>query len=147
MEVLLEYRTLLFAGDGRVYRAWACGGEARDGTGRWHDWIKFSPLEDGPPIHSARETTQPDRTCTLYWSAELTPVYLEGALGRALRLAGFRSATRASRPVAAASNRGGGLLPRAPGISPATSAIAAAPRLDLTQFDRRFLKSLVIAAG
>jgi hypothetical protein len=145
VEVLLEYRPLLVASDGRVYRARACGGEARDGTGRWHGWITFSPLEDGPPIRSARETTQPDRTSTLYWSTGLTPVYLEGALGRALRVAGVRSGTRASRRVATPSNSGGGLSPRASGISPATSAIAAGPCLDITPFDRRFLKALVIA--
>ena len=36
------------------------------------------------PIRSGRETTQPNRTDTAYWATGLTPVYLEGALTRAL---------------------------------------------------------------
>jgi hypothetical protein len=35
-------------------------------------------------VRSGRETTQPNRTDTVYWATGLTPVYLEGALRRAL---------------------------------------------------------------
>ena len=35
-------------------------------------------------IRSGRETTQPNRQDTAYWATGLTPVYLEGALERAL---------------------------------------------------------------
>jgi hypothetical protein len=113
-EVLLEYDRLLFGDDGRTYRARAWGGEAHDGTHRWHGWIEFLPLEGGSPVRTARETTQPDRTCTVYWSTGLTRVYLEGALERALRLA---------------------------------DAIRTNSLIELTSFDRWFLKSLVIAPG
>src|SRR6267142_4762708 len=90
-EVFLEYDALLSVDAGRAYRARVCGGEARDGTNRWHGWIEFWPQGEGSPVRTARETTQPDRTCTVYWSTGLTQVYLEGALGRALRLVRMRS--------------------------------------------------------
>ena len=83
-EVFLEYDALLSVDDRRAYRARACGGEARDGTNRWQGWIEFLPQGEGSPVRTARETTQPDRTCTVYWSMGLTHVYLEGALERAL---------------------------------------------------------------
>ena len=85
-EVFLEYDALLSVDDRRAYRARACGGEARDGTNRWHGWIEFWPQGEGSRVRTARETTQPDRACTVYWSTGLTQVYLEGALGRALSL-------------------------------------------------------------
>jgi hypothetical protein len=95
MEVFFEYETPLFVANGWAYRARACGGEAHDGTDGWHGWIEFLPIEEGWPVRTARETTQPDRTCTVYWSTGLTPVYLEGALERALSLVGVRSAAGA----------------------------------------------------
>ena len=53
----------------------------------WQGWIEFDPL-NGPAgrdtLRSPRETTQPNRTDTEYWATGLTPVYLEGALRRAL---------------------------------------------------------------
>jgi hypothetical protein len=85
-QVFLEYDVLLSMEDGRAYRARACGGEARDGTRRWYGWIEFLPQGEGAPVRTAWETTQPDKTCTVYWSTGLTPVYLQGALERALRL-------------------------------------------------------------
>ena len=36
------------------------------------------------PVRSSRETTQPNRHDTIYWATGLTPVFLEGALDRAL---------------------------------------------------------------
>ena len=60
----------------------ACGGAATDGL--WHGWVEFIPVEGGAPIRSPRETTQPNRADTEYWATGLTPVYLEGALQRAL---------------------------------------------------------------
>jgi len=51
----------------------------------WQGWIEFLPVDDsGLPLRSPRETTQPNRTDTHYWATGLTPIYLEGALKRAL---------------------------------------------------------------
>lgn len=83
-EVLLEFQTLVFAPDGTAYRARACAAEACDGTCLWHGWIEFVPAGGGATIRTPRETSQPNRTDTEYWATGLTPVYLEGALQRAL---------------------------------------------------------------
>jgi transitional endoplasmic reticulum ATPase len=83
-EVLVEFEELVFGREGSAYHARACGGKAGDGTRRWHGWIEFAPVPRGPVIRTPRETTQPDRANTARWASGLTPVYLEGALARAL---------------------------------------------------------------
>jgi hypothetical protein len=82
-ELLLEYPDAVTSGAGKNYTARACGSEMSGGT--WQGWIEFVPLGEGEPVRSARETTQPNRQDTLYWATGLTPVYLQGALRRALR--------------------------------------------------------------
>lgn len=70
------------APDGTLHEARACGSEMPGGS--WQGWLEFVPLGGGPPVHTPRETTQPNRVDTEYWATGLTPVYLEGALRRAL---------------------------------------------------------------
>ena len=79
-EVLVSFNDPI-NGDGVTYLARACGREMDDG--RWEGWIEFEG-DDGSVVRSGRETTQPNRTDTAYWATGLTPVYLEGALARAL---------------------------------------------------------------
>lgn len=86
MEVLLEFQIPVFATDGTAYGARACGGEAGDGTSRWHGWIEFVPVGGGATVRTPRETTQRNRADTAYWASGLTARYLEGALQRALHL-------------------------------------------------------------
>jgi hypothetical protein len=81
-EVLVEFSEIVGAGDSGAHVARACGGEAPDG--KWQGWIEFTPVDGGPPLRTGRETTQPNRKDTIYWATGLTPVYLEGALERAL---------------------------------------------------------------
>jgi hypothetical protein len=86
-ETLLEFQTPIAASNGVVYRARACGGEMPGGT--WQGWIEFVPIAaadaaDAAPVRTARETTQPNLRGLEYWATGLTPVYLEGALSRAL---------------------------------------------------------------
>lgn len=81
-EVLVEFSDPISDSDGITYRARACGSES--GNGQWQGWIEFAPMDGGEPIRSGRETTQPNRTDTLYWATGLTYIYLEGALQRAL---------------------------------------------------------------
>ena len=81
-ETLLQYQAMVVGPDGTRYEARACGGPMPGGT--WQGWIEFAPLGGGEPVRSARETTQPNRADTEYWATGLTPVYLEGALRRAL---------------------------------------------------------------
>lgn len=81
-EVLVEYSDPVTSKEGRTFIARACGAELDDS--RWQGWIEFVPFDGGRPIRSGRETTQPNRTDTVYWATGLTPVYLEGSLDRAL---------------------------------------------------------------
>jgi hypothetical protein len=81
-EVFVEFAEPVVAKDGSAYVARACGAPADHSL--WHGWIEFVPVDGGEPIRSSRETTQPNRVDTAYWATGLTPVYLEGALERAL---------------------------------------------------------------
>jgi hypothetical protein len=81
-DTLLVYQLPVAAPDGTLYEARACGSDMEGGG--WQGWLEFLPLAGGPPVRSPRETTQPNRVDTEYWATGLTPVYLEGALTRAL---------------------------------------------------------------
>lgn len=81
-ETLLVFQSPVIAPDGTPHEARACG-SAMDGGG-WQGWLEFVPLAGGAPVRGPRETTQPNRVDTEYWATGLTPVYLEGALSRAL---------------------------------------------------------------
>lgn len=82
-EVLVEFPDTISTEEGTQYVARACGRPESDGL--WHGWIEFLPVHGADPIRSPRETTQPNRTDAVYWATGLTPVYLEGALHRALK--------------------------------------------------------------
>lgn len=90
-EVFVEFSELVSAKNGAKYTARACGGE--HDRGHWQGWLEFVPVAGGEVVRSARETTQPNRTDTEYWATGLTPVFLEGALDRALN-----PVVRAERP-------------------------------------------------
>src|SRR5688572_23491029 len=83
-EVLLEYDTIVASSDGSRWAACACG---RPGEGNmWDGWIEFVPLDAGwKAVRSRRETTQPSREALVYWATGITPLYLRGALTRALQ--------------------------------------------------------------
>jgi hypothetical protein len=81
-ETLLRYQHPVAGPNGILYEARACGSPMQGGT--WQGWIEFVPLDGGEPIRSGRETTQPNRVDTAYWATGVSPVYLEGALKRAL---------------------------------------------------------------
>jgi hypothetical protein len=81
-EVFVEFAEPVVARNGDAFIARACGGQAD--FGRWQGWLEFVPVDGGEIVRSSRETTQPNREDTAYWATGLTPVYLEGALERAL---------------------------------------------------------------
>jgi hypothetical protein len=85
-ETLVQLTTEITSPEGTKYEARACGAPMSDGS--WQGWIEFVPIHGGVPVRTPRETTQPNRTDTQYWGTGLTPVYLEGALARALRKPG-----------------------------------------------------------
>ena len=69
----------------RTYRPRLYGELQADGS--WGGWIVFFPLDRSPAVATDRETTQRTFESLAVWAAGLTPVYLEGALVRALDLA------------------------------------------------------------
>jgi hypothetical protein len=81
-EVLITFSEPVQSGSGETFIARACAGPTD--SGMWEGWIEFLPVSGGEPIVSGRETTQPNRADAAYWATGLAPVYLEGALTRAL---------------------------------------------------------------
>jgi hypothetical protein len=77
-----RFSTPLSLGD-RVYlvEAW---GERPDGH-LWEGWIEFVPTDGGPVLATARETSQGTLEALAYWATGLQPVYLDGALARAIQ--------------------------------------------------------------
>jgi hypothetical protein len=104
-EVLITFSEPIQSKAGDVYIARACGAPTSAGT--WEGWVEFVPAGGGEPIQSGRETTQPNRTDAVYWASGLAPIYLEGALERALRPA-------VKAPLAAAEDVPATPIPRAP---------------------------------
>jgi hypothetical protein len=96
-EVFVEFTEPVVAENGAAYMARACGRETDNGM--WQGWVEFVPVDGGEAIRSGRETTQPNRQDTAYWATGLTPVYLEGALDRALNPLSVAPSTRAPEPV------------------------------------------------
>ena len=96
-EVLLAFEEPVLSRNGSVYIARACGGETDDG--RWQGWIEFEAIGGEETFRTPRETTQPNRTDTEYWATGLTPVYLEGALERALRPARVTQVEEPDKPA------------------------------------------------
>ena len=88
-EVLARFREPVVDQERRQYRAQACGAPKPDGL--WEGWIEFVPLDGGPAVRSPRETTQPNGRDAAYWASGLTPIYLEGALSRALNPTVYRA--------------------------------------------------------
>jgi hypothetical protein len=68
------------------YRPRAYGDPQPEGT--WDGWLVFFPLGGGTAIAPpCPESTRSTVAALAVWAAGLTPVYLEGALARALRTA------------------------------------------------------------
>jgi hypothetical protein len=81
-QLLLIYETPLQLDDDVTFIAEAWGREREDGT--WEGWLEFASGRGAAVLHSPRETTQPNLAALQYWASGLTPVYLAGALERAL---------------------------------------------------------------
>jgi hypothetical protein len=61
-------------------------GERRD-DGLWEGWIEFVPSDGGPVLGTGRETSQSNLEGLTYWATGLEPIYLDGALARAIEKA------------------------------------------------------------
>jgi hypothetical protein len=98
MQFIHRNKTLVIAPDATMYMSVVLG-QAR-GDGALEGYLCFETARSRPPFRSfltGRETTQPSRSALEYWATGLEPVYLEGALGRALEslVPGCRPAVRA----------------------------------------------------
>src|SRR5207247_38998 len=83
-DLLHEFTTEVGDEDGHPYLARAMGRQ-RKGATVWEGWLEFSPRGGGGIVRkSPIETTQPNREALVYWASGLEPVYLEGALERAI---------------------------------------------------------------
>jgi hypothetical protein len=81
-EVLVAFAEPVSNGTGR-YAARAVTRQAEDGM--WQGWIEFESLDDPRTVVVGPvESTQPEHEHVRYWATGLTPVFLEGALSRAL---------------------------------------------------------------
>jgi hypothetical protein len=82
-KLIHEFSRAVRDADGHVYRARALGRQRSDGT--WIGWLEFSPRGSGGVVRrTRRETTQPSQKALTYWARGIEPVYLEGALERAI---------------------------------------------------------------
>jgi hypothetical protein len=82
VETLHEYDVPVAAPTGEPYYARACGRRREDGT--WEGWLEFDAHDGTSVLRTGRETTQPNWADLAYWATDISAVYLEGALARAL---------------------------------------------------------------
>jgi hypothetical protein len=83
-DLIQEFASAIADADGHGYAARAVGRQ-RKGQTVWEGWLEFAPLGGrGIVRRSPVETTQPNRDALAYWASGLEPVYLEGALERAI---------------------------------------------------------------
>jgi hypothetical protein len=76
-----EFTHTVPRGDGNEYRIRAVA-EPRGNI--WIGWLEFASAQDGSVLRTGEETSQPTRDGVGYWASGLEPIYLEGALKRAL---------------------------------------------------------------
>ena len=82
-EVLLSFDAPVTDESG-AYHVRVVGRRADDGM--WEGWLEFDPIDrGGQTLVGPLESRQPEHEHLTYWATGLTPVYLEGALGRARR--------------------------------------------------------------
>jgi hypothetical protein len=67
-----------------VYRVSAVG--ERQDDGRWSGYLVFTSIIGGRSVMTPRETTQSSFETLDHWARGISPVYLEGAIERALSL-------------------------------------------------------------
>ena len=89
-ELIHEHAVRVEDADGTLYLPRTYGELRTDGT--WRGWIEFHPLTSlGRVLSTGQETSQPSRDTLAYWASGLEPIYFEGALARAVEVAGTGS--------------------------------------------------------
>lgn len=106
--------------DGNIYAARVVGAPAKDGL--WDGAIELFD-DSGHRLMTPVETRQPNLADLVYWSTGLSPVYVEGALTRALAAAAASAAELAGDRAVEVLERG--LRFRPPVRRPATARRAS----------------------
>ena len=83
-QLVRQYGTVVDTAGVGVYHARAYGELQVDGW--WSGWLVFFRFGTGTAVATDRETTQSTFANLVRWSSTIGPVYLEGALERALLL-------------------------------------------------------------
>jgi hypothetical protein len=76
------YKKSIRSPDGRTWVAQAWANKLL--RGEWRGWFAFLPDDGGEPAWTDPETTQARLAWIRYWASGIQPLYLEGALARAL---------------------------------------------------------------
>jgi hypothetical protein len=81
LDFLRRFATVV-SSEAIAYRAVAYG--EKQPNRMWNGYVVFLPADGGRALITPRETTQSTWQSLLSWAAGLSPIYLEGALHRAL---------------------------------------------------------------
>jgi hypothetical protein len=85
MDTVVHERIVSLEGDdGQAFSLVLVHAEPSPAGNTWEGWIEFL-TETGQRVVTERETTQPTLEAVRYWATGLEPIYLEGALERAVR--------------------------------------------------------------
>jgi hypothetical protein len=105
-ELVHEREIALTGPDGTTYDRAMVYAEP-NGRTTWAGFLEFVPAKGHRTVRTAHETTQSNIEGVAYWGTGLEPVYLEGALSRALhRLAAPARTTEKGAPLSAENGRG-----------------------------------------
>jgi len=105
-ELVHEREIALKGPDGTTYDRALVYAEP-NGRTTWAGFIEFVPAKGDRTVRTPHETTQSNIEGVAYWGTGLEPVYLEGALSRALhRLAAPVRTTEKGAPLSTESGRG-----------------------------------------
>lgn len=135
-ELLVAFTAPTRSTTGDLYWPRALGRVADDGL--WEAWIEFTRAGDDEVVCTSRETEQPNRADLVYWAQGLTDIYLEGALGRALRPA----PAPAREEVAEFVNSAPRSVPRRPSGIPFANRVVLDPFLTYTEGEELLRKQL-----
>jgi len=104
-ELVHEREIALTGPDGRTYDRALVYAEP-NGRTTWAGFVEFVPVSGEPSVRTAHETTQSNIEGVAYWGTGLEPVYLEGALSRALQRLAPAGSKDKGAPLATESGRG-----------------------------------------
>jgi hypothetical protein len=104
-ELVHEREIVLTAPDGTTYDRALIYAEP-NGRTTWAGFVEFVPAKGDRAVRTGHETTQSNIEGVAYWGTGLEPVYLEGALDRALHRKAPAPAREKGAPLSTENGRG-----------------------------------------